>query len=69
MIVGFPGEEAADVQASARFLEDHRDCIERVMVNRFQIMTGTHLHRQLERTPEKFPQLRQRDREPRAWPR
>jgi anaerobic magnesium-protoporphyrin IX monomethyl ester cyclase len=55
MIVGFPGEEAEDVLASAEFLETHGDCIERVMLNRFQIMTGTHFHRALERHPERFP--------------
>lgn len=57
MILGYPGEEAEDVRASARFLDDHQDCIERVMVNRFQIMTGTHFHRALEKNPEKFPQV------------
>jgi radical SAM superfamily enzyme YgiQ (UPF0313 family) len=54
MIVGYPGEEAADVAASAQFVEQHADCIERVTVNRFQIMTGTHVHRAIERHPERF---------------
>lgn len=57
MILGYPGEEAADVDASTAFLHDHADCVERVMLNRFQIMTGTPLHRALERHPERFPQL------------
>ena len=54
MILGYPGEEAEDVLESAEFLETHQDCIERVMLNRFQIMTGTHFHRALERHPERF---------------
>jgi tRNA A37 methylthiotransferase MiaB len=57
MIIGYPGEEAADVEASAAFLRGHADCVERVMLNRFQIMTGTHVHRTLERDPGRFPQL------------
>jgi radical SAM superfamily enzyme YgiQ (UPF0313 family) len=48
MIVGYPGEDASDVLASAHFLEDHRDVIDRVMLNRFQIMTGTRFHRNLD---------------------
>ena len=51
MIVGYPGEETADVEASAKFLEDHRLCIERVSLNRFALMTGTRIHRQMERNP------------------
>jgi radical SAM superfamily enzyme YgiQ (UPF0313 family) len=57
MILGYPGEEPDDVRASAAFLASHRDCIERVMVNRFQIMTGTHFQRALEKNPERFPQV------------
>jgi radical SAM superfamily enzyme YgiQ (UPF0313 family) len=48
MIVGYPGEDASDVMASAKFLEDHRDVIDRVMLNRFQIMSGTRFHRNLD---------------------
>lgn len=48
MIVGYPGEEVADVEASADFVSCHSDCIERISLNRFQIMSGTKFHRELE---------------------
>jgi anaerobic magnesium-protoporphyrin IX monomethyl ester cyclase len=51
MIVGYPGETAADVHASADFLNQHRDCIARVSLNRFALMTGTSIHRRMERQP------------------
>jgi radical SAM superfamily enzyme YgiQ (UPF0313 family) len=54
MITGYPGEEADDVRQTAEFLEQHTDCIERVILNRFVIMTGTHVHRTLERSPSRL---------------
>ena len=54
MITGYPGEEADDVRRTAEFLERHTDCIERVILNRFVIMTGTHVHRTLERAPDRL---------------
>ena len=45
MILGYPGETAADVRASAAFLARHRDAIDRVTLNRFVVMTGTPLDR------------------------
>ena len=55
MIIGYPGETAADLRATAEFLERHSDAIERVLVNRFQIMTGTSFHRNLNQRPNLFP--------------
>ncbi len=46
MILGSPGEEPSEVEASAAFLERHADCIERVTLNRFLLMMGTPLHRE-----------------------
>lgn len=57
MIVGYPGEESDDVEASANFLERHSECIERVSLNRFALMTGTNIHRQMERNPRVAPGL------------
>jgi anaerobic magnesium-protoporphyrin IX monomethyl ester cyclase len=51
MVLGYPGEQAADVEDSAAFVERHADCIERVSLNRFQIMTGTRIQRLIERNP------------------
>jgi len=54
MILGFPGETAHDVHASADFLAKHASEIERVSLNRLQVITGTTLHRELKRAPAKF---------------
>ena len=57
MIVGYPGEQADDVQLTARFLEDHSDSIERVVLNRFHIRTGTRIDRAIRRRPQLFPDV------------
>ena len=59
MIVGYPGEEPDDVEASAKYLEDHADCIERVSLNRFLIMSGTRFEHSLARHAEQFPGVTQ----------
>lgn len=58
MVLGHPGETADDVHASARFLAAHRHAIERVSLNRLQVIAGTTLHRALRQKPEKFPDIR-----------
>jgi len=55
MIVGYPGEEPEDVRQTAEFLKQHGDAIERVLVNRFQLMSGTTLHRSVDRHPDRYP--------------
>jgi radical SAM superfamily enzyme YgiQ (UPF0313 family) len=55
MIIGYPGEDTDDVVLTSRFLREHESCIERVSLNRFQIMTGTRFHRRLERSPHHAP--------------
>jgi anaerobic magnesium-protoporphyrin IX monomethyl ester cyclase len=57
MIIGHPGEQASDVHASADFLAKHEGLIDRVMLNRFALMTGTALHRRLSTSPESYPGL------------
>ena len=57
MMTGYPGETADDVNLTTRFLQDHQTEIERVKMNRFQIMSGTLFARQLEKSPQKFPQV------------
>ena len=59
MVLGYPGEEEDDVIRSAEFLVKHSDCIERVSLNRFMIMTGTRFHRRLEKSPQSFPGITQ----------
>lgn len=55
MITGYPGERAQDVHASAAFLEAHHDAIERVSLNRLNVVMGTTLHRRLIAQPKRFP--------------
>jgi radical SAM superfamily enzyme YgiQ (UPF0313 family) len=58
VMAGFPGEEAADVAATADFLEAHRDAIERVSLNRFTLMTGSVMDRLIEKQPARFGGIR-----------
>lgn len=57
LILGYPGEEAADVEATAGFLEKHLPHIERVQMNRFQIMVGTTFYKNLQSSPSEFPDI------------
>jgi len=57
MILGYPGEVAADVAQSAAFLEAYGDSIERVQLNRFALMSGTPVHRRWSREPARFPEI------------
>lgn len=57
MILGYPGETAEDVQASVEFLANHTREIERVSLNRLQIIAGTTLHRSLKTAPHKFKNI------------
>ena len=41
MFKGFPGETAADMEATARFLDEHAQWIDRVRFNEFTVHTGT----------------------------
>ncbi len=55
LVLGYPGETATEVMASAEFLRRHHHAIERVSLNRFAIMTGTGFHRMLQRNAGDFP--------------
>ena len=65
MIHGAPGETAEDVLASARYLEVHARLIDRVNINRFQLMLGTTFMRRHDERPERYPSVIVRDRQPR----
>lgn len=64
MIHGSPGEEAEDVLASAAFLERHRAEIDRVSLNRFQLMIGPSFLERYTRSPDQFPSIRNVVRKP-----
>ena len=57
VIVGFPGEDANDVRATALFLDQHYNYVDRVVLNRLAIQPGTPLHQRIVSRPEKFPQI------------
>lgn len=54
MVLGYPGETAEDVQTSADFLAQHTFEIERVSLNRLNIIVGTTLHRTIKNAPHRF---------------
>jgi radical SAM superfamily enzyme YgiQ (UPF0313 family) len=58
MIHGSPGEETEDVHASAEFLERHADIVDRVSLNRFQLMIGPSLLQRYDADPARFPSIR-----------
>jgi radical SAM superfamily enzyme YgiQ (UPF0313 family) len=57
-MLGYPGEVAADVDATSRFLEENHRWIERVMLNRFTLMPGTDADRRSLERPNTLPGLR-----------
>ncbi len=57
LIIGYPGEGPADLMDTARFLDAHAGCIDRVSLNRLAITQGTPLHRRLDERPDRFPEL------------
>lgn len=57
VLVGFPGEDANDVRATALFLDQHYHYVDRVVLNRLAIQLGTPLHQRIFSKPEKFPQI------------
>ncbi|MBV1799312.1 radical SAM protein [Siccirubricoccus sp. G192] len=57
MIIGYPGETAADIRKTAEFLALHEPYLERVMVNRFSIQPGTAAAQRIEHSPRKFGAL------------
>lgn len=57
MILGYPGENADDLDASTAFLWEHEPYIERVLLNRFKAVTGTRFAHHLEHTPNSFAQV------------
>ena len=46
-IIGYPGEEAEDIDLTTDFIEEHGDYIERIVLNRFTLMPNTPIERRL----------------------
>lgn len=58
IILGYPGETYEDVQATADFLSEYYDKIDRVKLSGFKAIPGTAFERRLDRRPEKFPSIK-----------
>jgi anaerobic magnesium-protoporphyrin IX monomethyl ester cyclase len=58
MIVGYPGESAADVDLTTRFLERNYDYLDRINLCRFKPMPGTRFESLYRRRPERFADIR-----------
>lgn len=56
-IIGYPGETAEDVRATASFLDQHYQFIDRIIVNRLAISPLTPLGVNILKNPSKFPQI------------
>lgn len=64
MIFGYPGESAADLELSARFLERNHDHLDRINLCRFKPVPGTRFERMYRRHPDRFPDIRIREWDP-----
>jgi len=58
MILGYPGETAADVDLSTRFLERNHDCLDRINLCRFKPVPGTRFERMYRNHPERYTDVR-----------
>lgn len=57
VLIGYPGEEAEDVDATSRFLERHGHLVDRVVVNRLALMLGSTLDREMRARPDRYESL------------
>jgi anaerobic magnesium-protoporphyrin IX monomethyl ester cyclase len=57
MILGYPGETAADVDLSTRFLERNHDHLDRINLCRFKPVPGTRFERMYRNHPERYPDV------------
>lgn len=58
VIQGYPGEEAADLDLTARFLEQNTAWLDRVRINRFNALVGSRLSKEYEKDSTNHPGLR-----------
>lgn len=57
IILGYPGETAADIDATRAFIEAHRESLDRVKLSKFKAIPGTGFQDRLERKPHKYPSV------------
>jgi radical SAM superfamily enzyme YgiQ (UPF0313 family) len=56
-MLGYPGEQAADIAATHEFLHAHERSLDRVRLSRFKAIPGTRFHALYERRPSRFAGL------------
>ncbi|TVP55594.1 MAG: radical SAM protein [Halomonadaceae bacterium] len=57
IIVGYPGETAADLDATIGFIEAHRQYFDRVKLSKFKAIPGTGFDQRLASKPHKYPSV------------
>jgi anaerobic magnesium-protoporphyrin IX monomethyl ester cyclase len=58
MMVGFPGETAADVAETVGFVRRHEDRLDRIALARFKAIPGTGFAERFDDRPARYPDLR-----------
>lgn len=56
-MLGYPGETAADVEATIALLEEHYRYIDRVKLSKFKAIPGTAIQNRLDTQPGKYPSV------------
>ena len=57
MFTGYPGERSSDVASTTAFLQEHKHCIERVPLYRFQLISGTSIARRITQKPDRYAEI------------
>ncbi len=57
VIQGYPGEEAADLDLTAQFLERNAAWLDRVRINRFNVLVGSRFSKEYEKDARDYPGL------------
>ena len=55
VMLGYPGESTADVEATTRYISSHQQCLDRVRLSRFKAIPGAPFQELYERAPERYP--------------
>ena len=53
-LLGYPGEEASDIDRTVGFLRDHERYLDRVRLSRFKAIPGTRFETFCRRRPERY---------------
>lgn len=56
-IIGYPGETVEDIDLTTKFIIQHTPYIERIMLNRFTLMPGTPVVKELKEKSVRYPEI------------